>query len=312
VQREHVQHPRTRRVLVRRVLAAALLSLALFGAWLFAVWPPPSWYRTHWPSETAFMAMRERGGERGGDSARVRRYRPVPLDSVALAMQQATLIAEDHNFLRHSGLDYGAIRSALGYRRNGFAWDSEPDRDAMWRALGSIWRRRDALRGASTITQQLAKNLYLSPSRNPLRKVKEAVTAWRLEGALGKRRILELYLNVAELGDGVWGVEAASQRYYRTSARELTRGQAAALAGSLPFPLSSNPDRRPMRMQRRQSLILRRMRGERLEIPREPEVEAAPAERSDTLERAPGIDSLLDSLRGPVDTVTPADLPAAE
>ena len=101
--------------------------------------------------------------------------------------------------------------------------------------------RKDALRGASTITQQVAKNLYLSPSRNPLRKVKEAVTAYRLEMALPKRRILELYLNIAEMGDGVWGVEAASQRYYRKSARRLSDNQAAALAATLPFPLSSNP-----------------------------------------------------------------------
>jgi monofunctional biosynthetic peptidoglycan transglycosylase len=147
----------------------------------------------------------------------------------------------------------------------------------------------------------VAKNLYLSPSRNPLRKLKEAVTAYRLEAALPKRRILELYLNIAELGDGVWGVEAASRRYYRKPARRLTPYQAAALAATLPFPRSSNPAYRPVRMRRRQELVLRRMRGERIEVPQVPE-EPVP-EPGDSIMWTPGIDSLLDSLRAPVETL---------
>jgi monofunctional biosynthetic peptidoglycan transglycosylase len=170
-----------------------------------------------------------------------------------------------------------------------------------------VWRKRDRLRGASTITQQLAKNLYLTPSRNPLRKLKEAVTAYRLESALGKRRVLELYLNVAELGNGVWGVEAASRRFFRTSARKLTLTQATALAASLPFPLRSNPSYRPVRMRRRQDLLLRRMRGEPIEIP---QVEEEPIPQpGDSIIWTPGIDSLMDSLRAPVETL-PAALSA--
>jgi monofunctional biosynthetic peptidoglycan transglycosylase len=151
-------------------------------------------------------------------------------------------------------------------------------------ALGRAWGRREALRGASTITQQLAKNLYLSPSRNPFRKLKEAVTAYRLEAALGKERILELYLNLVELGDEVWGVEAASQKYFSRSARRLSTEQAAALAGTLPFPLSSNPGFRPGRMRWRQNLILRRMRGENVVVPKvETEVIPPPTLDSTTL-----------------------------
>jgi monofunctional biosynthetic peptidoglycan transglycosylase len=232
-----------------------------------------------------------------------RRYRPVPLDSMAPALREAATTAEDARFWTHGGIDYQEVRHALGYRRARFDWDSARDRDELRRVLGRMWGRRDALRGASTITQQVAKNLYLSPSRNPLRKLKEAVTAWRLERALGKPRILEVYLNVAELGDGIWGVEAASRRYYKVPARRLSVTQAAALAATLPFPLRSNPGYRPNRMRRRQDLILRRMRGERIEVP---PVEDEPiVQPGDTIQWTPGVDSLLDSLRAPVETLPP-------
>ena len=188
------------------------------------------------------------------------------------------------------------------------------DRDEMLGLLTHAWERRDKLRGASTITQQLAKNLYLSGSRNPLRKVKEAAIAFRLEAALGKPRIMELYLNIAELGDGVWGVEAASQKYYRRAAKRLTTEQAAALAGSLPFPLSSNPSYRPSRMRWRQNLILRRMRGEWVEVPKVETEDMPPAPidsiASDSVPASVTTDS-IDSLdvqdsqqEGPADTIT--------
>lgn len=230
------------------------------------------------------------------------RYRPVSLDSIAPSMIAAAVTAEDARFWTHGGIDWHEVRKALGYRRGGFDWGSARDLGALWRALGSVPGRREALRGASTITQQVAKNLYLSPSRNPLRKIKEAVTAYRLELALPKKRILELYLSIAELGDGVWGVEAASRRYYGKSARRLTEAQAAALAATLPFPLSSNPAYRPVRMRTRQSLILRRMRGERIEVPPIPE-EPIP-QPGDSIIWTPGMDSLLDSLRAPIETLS--------
>lgn len=240
------------------------------------------------------MAMRE-------SPAAKFRYRPVPLDSMAPALRTAATTGEDARFWDHRGIDYQEVRHALGYRRARFAWDSSQDRRELWRVLGRTWGRRDALRGASTITQQVVKNLYLSPSRNPLRKLKEAVTAYRLELALGKRRILELYLNIAELGDGIWGAEAASRRYYNRSARRLSETQAAALAASLPFPLRSNPAYRPNRMRRRQDLILRRMHGEPVEVP---PVEDEPLiQPGDTIQWTPGVDSLLDSLRAPVETL---------
>lgn len=205
------------------------------------------------------------------DGALPRRFHPVALEEIAPAVPQAVLIAEDHRFFEHGGIDFVAIRSALGYRRDDFDLGNPRDRGELGRVLAKSWERRERIRGASTITQQLAKNLYLSPSRNPLRKLKEAVTAYRLEAAIGKRRLLELYLNVVELGPEIWGVEAASQAYFGRSADRLTNDQAAALAGTLPFPLRSNPGYRIGRMRWRQQFILRRMRGEAIEIPSDAE-----------------------------------------
>ena len=265
---------------LRRLLLYRLLPPAAFLAWLLAVWPPPVWYRTHWPAETAFMAMRE------GSHAR-RRYRPVPLDSMAPAVREAATTGEDARFWTHGGIDYQEVRHALGYRRARFAWDSARDRQELRRVLGGTWHRREALRGASTITQQVAKNLYLSPSRNPLRKMKEAVTAWRLERALGKPRILELYLNIAELGDGIWGVEAASRRYFNTIGPAAHRNPGRRRSPPRCRSRSrSNPGYRPNRMRRRQDLILRRMRGERIEVP--PVEEEPLLQPGDTIQWTPG------------------------
>ena len=262
----------------RWVGRAVFWANTLFFLWLFAVWPPPIWFRSHYPAETAFMRMR-----RGQADSKTpdRSYRPVSLDSIARSLPRAVTIGEDDDFWNHHGIDYRSLRHALGYKRDSFSWTSPRDRKDLWAVLGRAWERRDALRGASTITQQLAKNLYLSPSRNPLRKLKEAVTAYRLETALSKERILELYLNLAELGDEVWGAEAASQKYFGRSAGRLSTDQAAALAGALPFPLSSNPSYRPGRMRWRQNLILRRMRGENVEVPKV-ETEVLPAPTLDT------------------------------
>lgn len=264
---------------VVRVAATAILaSTALFAAWLFLVWPPPSWWRSHWPMETAFMAMRARQARATHDTL-TRRYRPVPLDSASVWLARAAVVGEDDAFYQHHGIDWRSLREALGYRRSSFSWGSSRDRDELRRALGRTADRRGRMRGASTITQQLAKNLYLSPSRNPLRKLKEAVLAYRIEWALPKERILELYLNVAEFGPNLWGVDAASERYFGRPAARISMEQAALLVATLPHPLTSNPGYRPGRTLWRQRLILRRLRGETLVIPNE-EVESPVPEPS--------------------------------
>lgn len=264
------------------VRGAWYLGLA-FALWLLAIWPPPSWYRTHLPRETAFMALR-----RLSDDAE-RAYRPVPLAAISPAIQRAVMIGEDHRFYEHHGIDWIAMRRAVGYPRDLFAWESARDRTQLLRALSRSLRHPGRIRGASTITQQLAKNLYLSPSRNPFRKLKEAVIAYRLEAALGKDRILELYLNVAELGDNVWGVEAAARRYFGRSAATVNAVQAAALAGTLPHPRTSNPGYRPGRMRWRQRLILGRMEAPAVNPPVEAASPASDSSPDRPTPPAPGL-----------------------
>jgi monofunctional biosynthetic peptidoglycan transglycosylase len=121
------------------------------------------------------------------------------------------------------------------------------------------WEQGRAIRGASTITQQLAKNLYLSPSRDPLRKLRELIIARRLEAALPKARIFEIYLNVIEWGDGIWGVDAAARTYFGIPASAVDAGQAALLAGAIINPRVLNPARPTARLYQRQRLILSRM-----------------------------------------------------
>ena len=221
--------------------------------WLLGVWPPPSWWRHHWPTQTAMM--RHESGSSGVSGPAT--YRPTALTAMPAVLQRMVIIGEDSRFHTHHGLDFDEIKDALGLERAA----------GLGTTLRALWSRRDRLRGASTITQQLAKNLYLSPSRNPLRKMKEAVTALRFELALPKDRILELYLNVVELGPGMWGMPDASARYFGMPVDQLGEEQAAALAATLPFPLSSNPAFRSDRMLRRRDLILARYHGADVYVP---------------------------------------------
>jgi monofunctional glycosyltransferase len=267
-----------RTIVWRAALGLAALSLT----WLLGVWPPPVWWRDHWPERTAMMRMRDYGGP----------YQPTSIARIPGALQRMVIIGEDSRFRTHHGIDLDEIRDALRLPPDaGFA-----------RSLRTFWRERDRVRGASTITQQLVKNLYLSPSRNPLRKVKEIVTALRMELVLPKDRILELYLNLVELGPGVWGVPAASQHYYGVAPGELSDEQAAALAATLPFPLSSNPAYRSARMLRRRDLILARYNGVNVFIPPDEELlDSIPAPALLPPVVSPIIDTLMaDSLQVPV------------
>jgi len=253
----------------RNLRRAALGTAGVVLVWLFAAWPPPVWWRDHWPRETAMMrdaADWRTGGRAVGGSQSAPVVRPTDLEHISPVLQRMVIIAEDSRFRSHVGIDPAEIADALGVA----------GAHGVWSAVGAAWRHRDRLRGASTITQQLAKNLYLSSSRNPIRKLKEAVLALRLELALSKDRILELYLNVAEWGPGIWGVDAASRAYFAVPASRLTEEQAAELAATLPHPRTSNPTFRPERTLARRGLILARYHGVNVYIPPEEETDSLP------------------------------------
>jgi monofunctional biosynthetic peptidoglycan transglycosylase len=222
---------------------------------------------------------------------------PSALADVAPVLHRMVVIGEDSRFRTHHGIDPEEIADALGRDRT----------TGVWPTVAALWRRRHELRGASTITQQLAKNLYLSGSRSPLRKVKEAVTALRLELALPKDRILELYLAVVEWGPGVWGAEAASRTYFGVPASELDEVQAATLAATLPQPLSANPRLRPERLVARRDLIWARYHGVAVAIPPEEEGDTVP---SPVPERPPPVDSSAGGGGPPLDTAPPDTLRA--
>jgi monofunctional biosynthetic peptidoglycan transglycosylase len=187
------------------------------------------------PGTTAFMALRaEEARLAGKPSRKVQRW--ISYRQISPHLTRAVLVAEDAAFWQHDGVDYDELQNSI-----------ELD-----------WTRGQLVRGASTITQQLAKNLYLSPSRNPLRKFRELIIARRLEAELKKSRILELYLNVIEWGDGIYGVDAAAQAYFNTSAATLNEAQSALLAGAIINPRVLNPARPTARLVRRQQIILRR------------------------------------------------------
>ena len=206
------------------------------GAYLYLTLPDVRPLARTNPSTTAFMELRAREAKADGRRFR-KRHRWVPYSRVAPSLRRAVLAAEDDGFFEHDGIELAQMRESLE----------------------TNLKELQAIRGGSTITQQLAKNLYLSPSRNPLRKVKELLIARRLEAELSKTRILEIYLNVIEWGDGIWGAEAASQAYFRTSAASLSREQAALLAGAIVNPRVLNPARPPRRLLRRQQIVLARM-----------------------------------------------------
>jgi monofunctional biosynthetic peptidoglycan transglycosylase len=207
------------------------------------------------PATTAFIELRAREAAAAGKKPR-RLQTWVSYGRISPELRRAVLVAEDAAFFEHDGVDY----------------------DELQKSIEANWESGEFLRGASTITQQLAKNLYLSPSKNPLRKLRELVIARRLEAELPKLRILEIYLNVIEWGDGIYGVEAASRAYFGVSAASLDASRSALLAAAIINPRLLSPAKPTSRLLRRQQIILRRMhprtRPER--IVSQPETHAAP------------------------------------
>ena len=224
---------RARRPLVILLGLAALL--AGWALWEALTWPDVAALAHRRPTTTAFIERYRDGGWFG--KARPVEWRWVSYDQISPHLKRAVLSAEDMGFFSHHGFERAEMKAAI--------------EDA--------WEEKRLPRGASTVTQQLAKNLWLSPSRNPLRKLEEAALTRQLEAHLGKRRILYLYLNVVEFGPGVYGAEAAARHYFGKPARALTEREAAQLAASLPFPTAWHPGADNRAYRRHVQTVLRRM-----------------------------------------------------
>jgi monofunctional biosynthetic peptidoglycan transglycosylase len=223
-------------------VGVTVIGTLVFLAWQAVTWPKVAALATRAPASTAFIDRYRALEREAGRSGRVQ-WTWVPYSRMSTSLKRAVVVAEDAGFFGHRGFATAEIR------------------DAIDRAVKEFGLPR----GASTITQQLAKNLWLSPSRNPVRKAKEAMLTWQLERALSKRRILELYLNVVEFGPGVYGAEAASRRYFGKPAADLTDEEAAELAAGLPRPSIWHPGVRTIAYRRYVDDIRRRM--ERIALP---------------------------------------------
>jgi len=224
------------RRLWRRLLLLGALALAAWAGWEAATWPDVQALAARPPATTAFIERYKERERAAGHQVKVA-IRWAPYASISPDFKRAVLVAEDINFFSHHGFDWGEMKVAV--------------EDAL--------HDTETPRGASTITQQLVKNLWLSPSRNPLRKVKEAILTWQVERTLGKRRILEVYLNIVELGPGIYGVGAAAQAYFGKAPADLGEDEAALLAASLPRPGSWHPGSTSRAYQRYAAAIRARM-----------------------------------------------------
>lgn len=223
-----------------RTHKAGALSL-VFGSWLvleLATLPygQVGELKTKNPGESAFMREhREQAEKEGKPFKKVQRW--IPLGRISKDAVSAVIVSEDGTFWSNSGFDWFEFRESI--EKN--------------------VKEGRAARGASTITQQLVKNLFLSSSKNPLRKLKEWVLTWYMDRKLSKSRILELYLNVIEWGRGIYGIEAASETYFGKPASALSREEGARLAAVIPNPRRFRVDNTTRYLQRRSELILSRM-----------------------------------------------------
>ncbi|WP_097066678.1 monofunctional biosynthetic peptidoglycan transglycosylase [Nitrosovibrio sp. Nv4] len=221
-----------------RILLLFIGAILVYQSWIFSHVVYWNFYN---PSSSAFMqdrldALRKR------DAAAVLRAQWAPYDKISPSLKRAIIAAEDSKFLGHEGFDFEAIQNA--YEKN--------------------LKRGRLVAGGSTISQQLAKNLFLSGEKTPWRKIQEALITLMLENVMSKRRILEIYLNVIEWGHGVFGAEAAARHYYGVSASALTVEQAARLAAMIPNPRFYDKHRNTSWLSKKTGIIVSRMKSARI------------------------------------------------
>jgi len=227
----------------RIVTGTVMALLCLFIVYQLWMLCQIVWYAYRDPGSSSVMRQ-ELTRLQARDPQASLRYQWVPYDRISNNLKRAVVASEDSRFVDHDGVEWDAIRKAWEYNQR--------------QALRKDGRGR--MRGGSTITQQLAKNLFLSSSRTYIRKGQELILAYMMEHAMTKERILELYLNVAEWGVGVFGAEAAARHYYNTSAARLSASQAARLAAMLPNPRFYDRHRSTSYLNARTNTLLARMR----------------------------------------------------
>lgn len=226
------KNPETWRV---RVFFFALAVLAMELVWLS--WPFSLTYlRTQNPPRTSMMAFRENQARALHRPYHIRQQW-VPLERISPLLQKAVISAEDDMFYQHAGVDF----------------------NDLWESVKTDWKQKRYVRGGSSLTQQVAKNLFLSPKKQLARKLKELFLAFRLDHTLGKKRVLEIYLNIAEWGPGLFGAEAAARTYFHKSAANLNLEEALSLAAVLPSPLKHSPVQNGRYVQWRKAWILDRL-----------------------------------------------------
>ena len=213
-------------------VAAAGIFLAIQLSFLARVW----WWKDHNPDSTAFMRARLEEMRAANPAAKLQQQW-VPYSQISESLKRAVVVAEDAKFIDHEGFDWEAIEQAREKNQ----------------------KKGKVVAGGSTISQQLAKNLFLSPSRTPLRKGEEALITVMIEHVMDKRRILEIYLNVIEWGEGVFGAEAAARHYYNTSAAKLGPEASARLAAIVPRPRFYDRNRNTPGIAKKSQVILSRM-----------------------------------------------------
>ncbi|MFI5344846.1 MAG: monofunctional biosynthetic peptidoglycan transglycosylase [Elusimicrobiota bacterium] len=214
---------------------SAFVAAAAAAAWVLWL-PDVRPLKKNPPKTTAYIELRKREAAAKGRKLDLR-WTVVGYDAISESLRDAVVTAEDDTFYRHDGVDWEALRAA---------WEKDKKEGRL-----SV--------GGSTITMQLARNLYLSPSKNPLRKLKEILIARRLDKELGKRRVLELYLNVVEWGKGVFGCEAAARAYFGKSCADLSPDEAVAMAVVLPNPRRWDPSKPGRYVERNSARIVGRM-----------------------------------------------------
>ncbi len=214
------------------IIISVTMAIIVIDISYYIFFPDISILKKGNPKKSSFMSYRENEWQQQGKHIKIKQIWK-PLSQISPFLIKAVLIAEDDKFWMHEGFDFEAIQKAI-------------EKDI---------KERKFKFGGSTISQQLAKNLYLTPSKNPIRKIKEAILTWRIENNLSKKRILEIYLNIAEWGEGIFGIEAASRHYYNKPALEISAEEAARLASVLPNPRKYSPTGTSRYVENRSKLI---------------------------------------------------------